>query len=34
MTTPQQLYNLQEIDHRIDGIDAERERLQKRLALA
>lgn len=32
MTTPQQLYNLQEIDHRIDGIDAERERLQKRLA--
>lgn len=32
MTTPQQLYNLQEIDHRIDGIDAERNRLQKRLA--
>ena len=32
MTTPQQLYNLQEIDHRIDGIDAERQRLQKRLA--
>ena len=32
MTTPQQLYNLQEIDHRIDGIDAERARLQKRLA--
>ena len=32
MTTPQQLYNLQEIDHRIDGIDAERDRLQKRLA--
>lgn len=32
MTTPQQLYNLQEIDHRIDRLDAERERLQKRLA--
>lgn len=32
MTTPQQLYNLQEIDHRIDALDAERERLQKRLA--
>ena len=32
MTTPQQLYNLQEIDHRIDGIDSERDRLQKRLA--
>ncbi len=32
MTTPQQLYNLQEIDHRIDSIDAERVRLQKRLA--
>ena len=32
MTTPLQLHNLQEIDHRIDGIDAERDRLQKRLA--
>ncbi len=32
MTTPQQLYNLQDIDHRIDGMDAERDRLQKRLA--
>lgn len=30
-TTPQQFYNLQEVDHRIDGIDAERTRLQKRL---
>lgn len=31
-TTPQQLYQLQELDHRIDGIDAERSRIQKRLA--
>ena len=32
MTTPQQLYNLQEIDHRIDRIDAERATLEQRLA--
>ena len=31
-TTPQQLYQLQELDHRIDGIDAERNRIEKRLA--
>ena len=31
-TTPQELYNLQEVDHRIDGIDAERKRLEQRLA--
>ena len=31
-TTPQQLHQLQELDHRIDGIDAERNRIQKRLA--
>lgn len=31
-TTPQQLYQLQELDHRIDGIDAERSRIEKRLA--
>ena len=31
-TTPQQLYQLQELDHRIDGIDAERTRIEKRLA--
>ena len=31
-TTPQQLYQLQELDHRIDGIDAERNRVEKRLA--
>ena len=31
-TTTQQLYQLQELDHRIDGIDAERNRIQKRLA--
>lgn len=32
MTTPQKLYNLQEVDHHIDGIDAERKRLEQRLA--
>ena len=32
MTTPQELYHLQEVDHRIDGIDAERKRLEQRLA--
>ena len=32
MTTPHQLYQLQEIDHRIDSIDAERSRLEQRLA--
>lgn len=32
MTTPQELYNLQEVDHLIDGIDAERKRLEQRLA--
>ena len=32
MTTPQELYNLQEVDHRIDGIDAECKRLEQRLA--
>ncbi len=32
MTTPRELYSLQEIDHRIDGIDAERKRLEERLA--
>ena len=31
-TTPQQLYELQELDHRIDGIDAERSRIENRLA--
>ncbi len=31
-TTPQELYNLQEVDHRIDGMDAERKRLERRLA--
>jgi predicted nucleic acid-binding Zn-ribbon protein len=31
-TTPQQLYQLQELDHRIDGIDAERDRIKRRLA--
>ena len=31
-TTPQELYHLQEVDHRIDGIDAERKRLEQRLA--
>ena len=31
-TTPQQLYQLQELDHRIDGIDAERNRIEQRLA--
>ena len=32
MTTPQQLYALQELDHRIDLIDAERERAEQRLS--
>lgn len=32
MTTPRELYNLQEIDHLIDSIDAERERVERRLA--
>ena len=27
MTTPRELYNLQEIDHRIDSIDTERKRM-------
>lgn len=31
-TTPQQLHHLQELDHRVDGIDAERNRIEKRLA--
>ena len=30
--TPQQIYNLQEVDHRIDAIDAERARIEQRLA--
>ena len=32
MTTPQELFALQELDHRIDHIDAERERAEQRLA--
>lgn len=32
MTTPRELYNLQEIDHRIDSIDNERKRVEQRLA--
>ena len=32
MTTPRELYNLQEIDHQIDKIDAERKRVEQRLA--
>ena len=32
MTTPRELYNLQVIDHRIDGIDTERKRMEQRLA--
>ena len=32
MTTPRELYNLQEIDHRIDSIDSERKRVEQRLA--
>ena len=32
MTTPRELYNLQVIDHRIDGIDTERKRVEQRLA--
>ena len=32
MTTPQQLFALQELDHRIDHIDAERNRVEQRLA--
>ena len=32
MTTPQQLFALQELDHRIDQIDAERKRAEQRLA--
>jgi predicted nucleic acid-binding Zn-ribbon protein len=31
MTTPQQLFALQEIDHRIDSIDVERVRVERRL---
>ncbi len=31
MTTPEQLFTLQEIDHRIDSIDSERVRVEKRL---
>ena len=32
MTTPRELYNLQVIDHRIDSIDTERKRAERRLA--
>ena len=32
MTTPRDLYDLQVIDHRIDGIDTERQRVEHRLA--
>ena len=32
MTTPRELYDLQAIDHRIDGIDTERQRVAHRLA--
>lgn len=32
MTTPRDLYDLQVIDHRIDGIDTEKQRVEKRLA--
>ena len=32
MTTPRELYDLQVIDHRIDGIEVERQRVEHRLA--
>ena len=32
MTTPRELYDLQVIDHRIDGIETERKRVEQRLA--
>ena len=32
MTTPRELYDLQVIDHRIDGIDTERKRVEQRLS--